>query len=183
MRDSTRKCSRPTTAAPFLSRRSSDAFFRIYRNRTADLVRAVTGGSGILPEGELQADMVTLTRREAANAAQDVLSMCLRAFEYLPPVDVNFGNYLRAIVTADFVLIPRRVRAPACFIDAFRLRGIYAPAVSSLAEEALRLGRPQELERAAIPPEVVAEALASQFDVFDDTVGRRAPRATERTAV
>ena len=27
--------------------------------------------------------------------------MCLRAFEYLPPVDVTFGDYLRALVTAD----------------------------------------------------------------------------------
>ena len=159
-----------------------DAFFRIYRNRTADLVRAVTGGSGILPEGELQADMVTLTRREAANAAQDVLTMCLRAFEYLPPVDVNFGNYLRAIVTADFALNPTdEFERRASLIDAFRLRGIYAPAVSSLAEEALRLSRPQELERAAIPPEVITEALASQFDVFDDISGRRIPRESAET--
>src|SRR5207302_2372869 len=35
-----------------------DAFFRIYRTKVADLVRAVTGGSGILPEGELQADLL-----------------------------------------------------------------------------------------------------------------------------
>ncbi len=154
-----------------------DAFFRIYRNRTADLIRAVTGGSGILPEGELQADLVTLTTREAANTAQEVLTMCLRAFEYLPPVDVTFGDYLRAIVTADFELNPRdEYERRVCFIDAFRARGIYAPAVSSLAEEALRLERPRELEDASIPPDLVTEVLASQFEVFEG--GQRRRRTT-----
>jgi hypothetical protein len=151
-----------------------DAFFRIYRNRTAGLVLAVTGGSGILPEGELQADLVTLATREAANAAQDVLTMCLRAFEYLPPVDVTFGDYLRAIVTADFELNPRdEFERRVSFIDAFRARGIYAPAVSSLAEEALRLERPRELEYASIPADVVTEVLASQFDVVEDGERKR----------
>lgn len=114
-----------------------DAFFRIYRNRTADLIRAVSGGSGILPAGDLQSDLVTLATREASQASQEVLTMCLRAFEYLPPVDVTYGDYLRAIVTADFELNPRdEFERRASFIDSFRRRGIYAPNVSSLAEAA-----------------------------------------------
>lgn len=157
-----------------------DAFFRVYRNRTASLVRAVTGGSGILPAGELQSDLVDLITREAAQAAQDVLTMCLRAFEYLPPVDVTFGDYLRAIVTADFELNPRdEYERRACFIDAFRLRGIYAPGVSSLAEEALRLDRPAELDsdkpearalggQVTIPSDLVTSLLTSQFDFVDE---------------
>ncbi|MFQ6170680.1 hypothetical protein ACK8HX_03665 [Oryzobacter sp. R7] len=141
-----------------------DAFFRIYSNRTRGLVRAVTGGSGILPAGELQSDLVALVTREAAQAAQDVLTMCLRAFEYLPPVDVTFGDYLRAVVTADFELNPRdEHERRASFIDAFRLRGIYAPGVSSLAEEALRLDRPPAMQHMKIPVEVVTEVMASQF--------------------
>lgn len=144
-----------------------DAFFRIYRNRVADLVRAATGGSGILPDGELQADLLRLATREASTAAQDVLTMCLRAFEYLPPVDVTFGDYLRAVVTADLELNPRdEYGRRASFIDAFRARGIYAPAVTSLAEEALRLARPPELTEATIAPELVTQVLASQFDVY-----------------
>jgi hypothetical protein len=162
-----------------------DAFFRIYRNRTASLVRAVTGGSGILPAGELQSDLVELITREAAQAAQDVLTMCLRAFEYLPPVDVTFGDYLRAIVTADFELNPRdEYERRACFIDAFRLRGIYAPGVSSLAEEALRLDRPPERApanpearasgaRVSIPSDLVTGVLLSQFDFVDDDGARQ----------
>lgn len=151
-----------------------DAFFRIYRNRIRDFVRAATGGSGILPEGELQADLVTLTTKEAADAAQDVLTMCLRAFEYLPPVDVTFGDYLRAIVTADFELNPRdEFERRASFIDAFRARGIFAPSVSSLAEEALRLDRPAELDTVSIPPDMITDVLASQFDFFQEGVHHR----------
>ena len=64
--------------------------------------------------------------------------MCIRAFDYLPPVDVTFGDYLRALVTADFELFPRRDLASARpMIEAFRLRGIYPEGVTSLAEESL----------------------------------------------
>jgi hypothetical protein len=157
-----------------------DAFFRIYGNRISDIVRAATGGSGVLPAGELQADLVTLTTREAATAAQDVLTMCLRAFEYLPPVDVTFGDYLRAIVTADFELNPRdEFQRRASFIESFRARGIYAPAVTSLAEEALRLARPPELEQATIHPDLVTGVLAREFEVYKD--GERHRRADSST--
>jgi hypothetical protein len=162
-----------------------DAFFRIYRNRTADLVRAVTGGSGILPEGDLQADLVTLATREAAQAAQDVLTMCLRAFEYLAPVDVTFGDYLRAIVTADFELNPKdEFQRRASFIDAFHARGIHASAVPSLAEEALRLPRPPELEGARLDEAYVTARLATVFDVYDGVLPPRqgAQGSAERTA-
>jgi hypothetical protein len=160
-----------------------DAFFRIYRNRTADLVRAVTGGSGILPEGDLQADLLTLATREAAQAAQDVLTMCLRAFEYLPPVDVTFGEYLRAIVTADIELNPRdEFQRRASFIDAFHARGIHASSVPSLAEEALRLPQPRELQQATLDEDYVTEQLAAVFEVYDGVLRprRRGERITER---
>ena len=153
-----------------------DAFFRIYRKRIEPVVRIATGGTGILPEGELQADLATAAAEEASGAAQDVLTMCLRAFEYLAPVDVTFGDYLRAIVTADFELNPRdRFERRAAFIDAFRVRGIFAPGVSSLAEEALRLGRPTELDGVALPPEIVARSLASQFDYLENGARTQRP--------
>jgi hypothetical protein len=155
-----------------------DAFFRIYRNRTADLIRAVSGGTGILPVGELQADLVTLATREAAMASQEVLTMCLRAFEFLPPVDVTFGDYLRAVVTADFELNPKDdFERRASFIDAFRARGIYARNVTSLAEEVLRLERPpgldERLDESYLPHNLVTNTLASEFDFFEGGLRKR----------
>lgn len=64
--------------------------------------------------------------------------MCFRAFDYMPPVDVTFGDFLRALVTSDFELNPQdsdEVRFS--IIAAFRERGIYPAGVVSLAEESL----------------------------------------------
>ena len=32
--------------------------------------------------------------------------MCIRALDYCPPVDITFGEYLRALITADADLVP-----------------------------------------------------------------------------
>ncbi len=62
-----------------------EAFYAIYQDRSRDLVRIATSGTGVLPEGDLLPDLVERLSREAAKAAQEVLTMCIRAFEYLPP--------------------------------------------------------------------------------------------------
>jgi hypothetical protein len=115
-----------------------DGFFSIYQRRIADLLRIATGGTGLLPQGDLHPDLVTRVAGEAARTAQSVLTMCIRAFEYLPPVDVTFGDYLRALVTADYELNPSDdVGLRASMIEAFRSRGVYPDGVRSLAEESL----------------------------------------------
>ena len=38
--------------------------------------------------------------------------MCIRALDYCPPVDITFGEYLRALITADFDLVPDDDRLP-----------------------------------------------------------------------
>lgn len=116
-----------------------DAFLAIHRLRTADLVRLATQGSGVLPAGEIHPDLVERLAREAAKSAQQVLNICIRALDYLPPVDVVFGDYLRALITADFDLVPEdRYGYRTALIEAFRRRGIYPRDVRSLAEESLR---------------------------------------------
>jgi hypothetical protein len=115
-----------------------DAFVAIYRARTADLLRLATQGSGILPPGALHPDLVGRLAREAANTAAHILAMCIRALDYCPPVDVDFGDFLRALVTADRDLIPtddRRYRL--AMVEAFRQRGIFPDGVPSLAEESV----------------------------------------------
>jgi hypothetical protein len=115
-----------------------DAFFRTYQSRIKDLLRIATAGTGTLPEGDLLPDLINRIASEAARAAQITLNICIRAFEYLPPVDVTFGDYLRALVTADFELVPNdEVGYRAAIIESFRARGIYPDNVSSLAEDSL----------------------------------------------
>ncbi|MGZ8830115.1 MAG: hypothetical protein ACXW2Q_07035 [Thermoanaerobaculia bacterium] len=115
-----------------------DAFFTVYQNRIRDLVRIATGGSGVLPPGDLHPDLVNRIAIEASKTAQNVLTMCIRAFEYLPPVDITYGDFLRAIVTADYEVVPDDERGlRASLIEAFRVRGVYPDHVASLAEDAL----------------------------------------------
>src|SRR5690606_14473774 len=82
-----------------------DALLSIYRRRTADLIRLASDGSGILRPGAIHPDLVGRLADEAARSAQHVLTMLIRALDYCPPTDIAFGEYLRAIITADYDLV------------------------------------------------------------------------------
>lgn len=128
-----------------------DAFFMTYQRRIKDLVRIATGGTGRLPEGDLHPDLVNRISQEASHAAQSILTMCIRAFDYLPPVDITFGDYLRALVTTDIEISPEdEFCERSSMIEAFRVRGIYPEGVTSLAEGSL-LWEPVE-ETVSFPP-------------------------------
>src|SRR5205814_66331 len=114
------------------------AFLTIYRNRTKDLLRIATGGSGIVPPGELHPDLVNRMANEASRAARHLLVMAIRALDYLPPVDMTFGDYLRALVTSDVDLVPEDGQFyRVAVIDAFRQWGIYPTDVRNLSAESL----------------------------------------------
>lgn len=115
-----------------------DAFLSIYKARIADLLRIATGGTGRLPDGELHPDLVNRLAGEAAKVSGHVLTMCIRALDYCPSMDVTFGEYLRAMVTADADLVPDDdLGYRVSLIDAFRRRGIFPDGVRSLAEDSL----------------------------------------------
>ncbi len=122
-----------------------DAFLSIYRSRTRDLLRLASGGTGLLPQGDLHPDLVNRLAHEAAKASGHVLNMCIRALDYCPPVDLTFGEYLRALITADMDLMPEDQHGyRVAFIEAFRRRGIYPDDVRTLSEDSLRWARPGE---------------------------------------
>jgi len=115
-----------------------EAFLSIYRCRVADLLRIASNGTGILIPGELHPDLVNRLADEASKSAQHVLNMCIRALDYCPPVDINFGDYLRAIITADTDLhCEDELGYRIAFIEAFRRRGIYPRDIRTLSEESL----------------------------------------------
>jgi hypothetical protein len=115
-----------------------DAYLETYRRRIADLLRISTGGSGVLPAGRLHPDLVARIADEAVKNADRYLGIVVRAFDYLPVVDVTFGDVLRAIVTADRALYPDDAsQFRATLVEALRRRGIYPTQISSLADEAL----------------------------------------------
>jgi len=122
-----------------------EGFYRTYERRSADLIRIATGGSGELPQGALHPDLVTRLTAECVRTAQSVLTMCIRAFDYLPPADVTFGAFLRALVTADWELNPLdEVGIRASIVEACRFRGIFAVEAGSLEVSALLLDLARE---------------------------------------
>jgi Subtilase family len=102
-----------------------DAFLAIYKMRTADLLRIYTGGTGVLRAGAIHPDLVRRLADEAAKAADHVLEMAIRALDYLPPIDVTFFEYLRALITADADIVGAGHEYRIAVIEAFRRRGIY----------------------------------------------------------
>ena len=128
----------PHTRGSILVYAVYEGFRNIVAHRTSDLLRIATGGSGELPGGALHPDLVNRLMQEVCETAADVLQMCIRALDYCPAIDITFGEYLRAIITADRDLSPedpggRRV----AFMEAFRNRGILPRDVRTVSEETL----------------------------------------------
>jgi hypothetical protein len=144
-----------------------EAFLNIYQKRIQKVMRIATGGSGILPAGELHPDLVDELADIAARTASDVLRICIRALDYCPPLDITFGDYLRAIVTADFDMVAEDTHGyRVAFIEAFQKRGISAVGVNSMAlEELTHELYPDRLNQAQ------QEQLVSFLRTLKETVG------------
>jgi hypothetical protein len=142
-----------------------DAFLAIYKRRVADLMRIASSGTGVLPEGELHPDLVNRLASDASKSAQHVLNACIRALDYCPPVDINFGDYLRAIITADTDLVPDDdLGYRVAFVEAFRRRGIYPRDIRALSVESLRWSLPRESETFFEPLRDWLRKIAGHFD-------------------
>ena len=114
------------------------AFLKIYNGRVADLLRIASGGTGILPEGQIDPDLGRRLAREAAKSARHLLRMCIRGLDYCPPVDVTLGCYLRAIITADRDLYPEdKHDYRTAIIEAFSAWGIKPGGIPIVTEETL----------------------------------------------
>ena len=103
-----------------------DAYFSTYIKRTQALMRVYRAGGGNT-DSELPAALDELLAEQAASIASEFFTLCVRALDYCPPVDLTFGDFLRALITVHLDQTEeegREVREN--LMQAFRLRGIYA---------------------------------------------------------
>ncbi len=115
-----------------------DAYFAIYLQRTAPLFRVFRAGGGPAEPVELPVPLAELLATEASSIADMFFLVCARAIDYCPPVDVTFGDYLRAVITADTDLYPSDAYGVRnAFMQAFRLRGIVPQDAQFFSEDAL----------------------------------------------
>src|SRR6185295_19735955 len=67
-----------------------DGFFSAYQRKVEDLLRLGTVFDGPDHRAGLHPALIDRLAEIAAQSAQSTLSMCMRAFEYLQPLDITF---------------------------------------------------------------------------------------------
>src|SRR5438045_4097700 len=152
-------------------------FFTIYLKRTEDVVRLARAGGAANNANELHPDLASRLADAAVKTAEHFLNICIRALDYCAPVDIRFGDFLRAMITADWELVrddPYGYRR--ALIDGFRSRGIVPDGAASYSEESLRWESPEIFDGKPLP---LCSGL--QFDVFSDAEKRK--RAQSDNAV
>lgn len=73
-----------------------NAFVRVLGNGFATL-------GDVDGQGPLDRERVVL---EAAETADRLLNICIRAIDYCPPTDLRFGDFLSALLTSDWEIVP-----------------------------------------------------------------------------
>ncbi|HKP35296.1 MAG TPA: hypothetical protein VJT71_00455 [Pyrinomonadaceae bacterium] len=115
-----------------------DAYFTVYLRQTADLFRLFLASGGNLESREITGPMANQLAQAASKTANILFKICVRAIDYCPAVDITFGDYLRALITAD------RDNHPAdplgirdALMQAFRLRGVLPEDAQYFSEDSL----------------------------------------------
>lgn len=127
-----------------------DAFLEVFKRKTAPYLRLASDGSGVLRPGELAPDLADLLADKISALAAHFQGMLIRAIDYCPPVDIRFGEFLRALITADNDLVPDDPWGyREALTGAFLRHAILPRGVSDLSEAAL-LWRPPRQRHAPL---------------------------------
>ena len=114
------------------------AFTRLYRYKVADLIRLASNGSGVLAQGDIHPDLVKRLSEEACEIANKLLFVCIRSLDYCPPVDLTFGDYLRALITSDLENSPDDEEGLRfALLESFRSWGIIPKGINTFSVESL----------------------------------------------
>jgi len=138
-----------------------DAYFSTYLRVAADLFRIYRAGGAQVEGAELPAALANQLAETASSTANEFFQLCARSLDYCPPVDITFGDFLRALITVSADLKPDdELGIRQELMQAFRVRGIYPENASFFSEDALRWPRVPDWTRRPAPdalPPVVAK--------------------------
>lgn len=141
-----------------------DAFARLYKHQVADLIRLSSNGSGILAQGEIPPDLVKRLSCEAREIADKLMLVCIRALDYCPPIDLTFGDYLRALITADVENYPdEEAGLRFALLESFRSWGIIPEGINNYSVESL-LWKPFEKTENKVHEELFEGAIQYIFN-------------------
>jgi hypothetical protein len=113
-----------------------DAFFSVYLARATPLLRIYRAGGR--SSDDVPTALAELLAREASRTAEMFFTVCARSLDYCPPLDITFGDFLRALITADRDFYPEDTDGVRdALMQAFRLRGIVAQDAAYFSENSL----------------------------------------------
>jgi hypothetical protein len=125
-----------------------EAFATIVRRKTERYFRI----AGVDPQNvggaPLSDALITALAQEASDVAGQFLSICIRAIDYCPPADMELGEYLRALITADADMEKTdKWGFREALMRSFRRREIFPQHVRFMTEDAVRWAPPDEALR------------------------------------
>jgi hypothetical protein len=113
-------------------RRKTERYFRIAGLEPRDFGRVTLNDA-----------LVKALAQEASDVAGQFLNICIRAIDYCPPADVELGEYLRALITADSDLERTdKWGFREALMRSFRRRHIFPDHVQFMTEDAVRWQSP-----------------------------------------
>jgi hypothetical protein len=115
-----------------------EAFTTIVKRKTERLFR-IAGLDPASSQAQLNDALVKAIAQEASDVATQFLNICIRAIDYCPPADMELGEYLRALITADADLERSdKWGFREALMRSFRRRDIFPDHVRFMTEDAVR---------------------------------------------
>jgi hypothetical protein len=120
-----------------------EAFTTIVRRKTERFYRIAGLNREALERVPLNEALVKAIAQEACDVAGQFLNICIRAIDYCPPADMELGEYLRALITADGDLERTdKWGFREALMRSFRRRHIFPDHVRFMTEDAVRWQSP-----------------------------------------
>jgi hypothetical protein len=121
-----------------------EAFVTVVRRKGERLMRIAGLDPRAVGQAQLGDELVRALADEASGVASRFLDICIRAIDYCPPVDIEMGEYLRALITADADLVQDdKWGYREALMRSFRRREIFPNQVQFMTEDAVRWQPPE----------------------------------------
>ena len=121
-----------------------EAFTTIVKRKTERLFRIAGLDPNQIGSVPLSDPLLKAIAQEASDVAGQFLNICIRAIDYCPPADMQLGDFLRALITADSDLEQTdKWGFREALMRSFRRRRIFPSHVQFMTEDAVRWQPPE----------------------------------------
>jgi hypothetical protein len=121
-----------------------EAFTTIVKRKSERLFRIAGIDPQVSARPSLSEALVKALAQEASDVAGQFLNVCIRAIDYCPPADMELGEYLRALITADSDMESTdKWGFREALMRSFRRRHIFPDHVRFMTADAVRWQPPE----------------------------------------